>query len=330
VSTSAFVDYCICPHTDCHGDLLAEGAVLTCRSCGRTYPLEDGIAILLPEYADDVRRRYFENYERIALDDIERPFEPHRGYRHDVLNDFVGDVRGRRVLDIGSSDAQYLRELDAGFRVAVDIALPYLKLVPDVDGLARVCADAEYLPFRPGFFDVIIISGVLEHILEPGKLVASLVNICHPATRVIVNIPWRENLENYRSLDYEFTHLRSFDSYTFAATWPQFEIVQRRTHYPNMREPLIFRLEERLPLAVYNWLVERYFSSEDRRLRELERRERRLAELPRRERLWRIFYPPVFRMIELRLRREERSLARRALTKAAAFQRQASRAAFGR
>jgi hypothetical protein len=288
--------------------------------------VEDGIAVLLPDYEDDVRRRYFENYERIAHDDIEKPFEPHRSYRHKVLRDFVGDVRGLRVLDLGSSDAAYLREMDAAFRVAVDIALPYLKLVPDVDGLARVCADAEYLPFRPGFFDVIIISGVLEHFLEPERLVARLVDICHPHTRVIVNIPWRENLASYRALDYEFTHLRSFNSYSFAGMWSQFEIVQRLAHYPDMREPLCFRLEERLPLPIYNWLAERYFFRPGNVAREVERRERRLAALPRREWLWRRFYPPVFRILELRLRSEQRSLARRLLQKGAGVSRWVTRA----
>ena len=76
-------------------------------------------------------------------------------------------------------------------------------------------------------------------------------------------IPWRENLESYRSLDYEFTHLRSFDSYSFAAMWTQFEIIAAPTHYPNMREPLVFRLEETPPLPVYNWLAQRYFFAPD-------------------------------------------------------------------
>ena len=298
--------------------MVQDEATLTCRTCSRTYRIDDGVAVLLPEYGDDVRRRYFENYERIAHDDLAKPFEPHRGYRHEVLRDFVGDVRGARVLDVGSSDATYLRALDAAFRVAVDIALPYLKAVPDTEDLARVCADAEYLPFRTGFFDVIVISGVLEHVLEPERLIARLASICHPATRVIVNIPWRENLESYRSLDYEFTHLRSFDSYTFAAMWTQFEITKRLSHYPNMREPLVFRLEERLPLVIYNWLAERYFFLPGAQVRELERRERRLAALPRREWLWRRFYPPVFRILELRLRPETRSLPRRMLQRAAA------------
>ena len=35
----------------CHGDLeeLAEG--LRCRSCGRLYPIQDGIPVMLPEIA---------------------------------------------------------------------------------------------------------------------------------------------------------------------------------------------------------------------------------------------------------------------------------------
>ena len=65
-------------------------------------------------------------------------------------------------------------------------------------------------------------------------------------------------------------------------------------------------------------LVARYFYAPDEaRLRELDRRERRLAELPRREWLWRLFYPPVFKLFELRLRSDRRSLAERALRRVA-------------
>jgi hypothetical protein len=84
-----------------------------------------------------------------------------------------------------------------------------------------------------------------------------------------------------------------------------------------MREPLVFRLEERLPLFLYNWLAERYFFVSGAQVREAERRERRLAALPSHEWLWRRFYPPVFRILELRLRPRRRTGARRLLQKGA-------------
>jgi uncharacterized protein YbaR (Trm112 family) len=35
----------------CHGDLEERAQGLRCRKCGRLYPLEDGIPVLLPERA---------------------------------------------------------------------------------------------------------------------------------------------------------------------------------------------------------------------------------------------------------------------------------------
>lgn len=40
-----------CPVCDERGDLVAAGAGLVCSSCGRTYRLESGIPLLLPEDA---------------------------------------------------------------------------------------------------------------------------------------------------------------------------------------------------------------------------------------------------------------------------------------
>ena len=39
----------------CHGDLEEQAEGLRCRKCGRIYPVEDGIPVLLPERALQVR-----------------------------------------------------------------------------------------------------------------------------------------------------------------------------------------------------------------------------------------------------------------------------------
>ncbi len=195
--------------------------------------------------------------------------------------------------------------LDAAFRVAVDIALPYLKVVPAIDGLALVCADAEYLPFRAGFFDVIIVSGVLEHILEPEKLVARLATICH-----------RGDARDRRT----FRGARTSRATARWTTSSRTCAASTATRSPRCGRSSRSRSGSRttrtcasrsssgssetasaaaLQLARRALLLR---AGRGAGCARLERRERRLAALPRREWLWRLFYPPVFQILELRLR----------------------------
>ncbi len=295
-----FDAYLLCPR--CGGDLSQEDTdLLACRSCQSAYPVEDGIPLLLGEIADDTRRRYHENYDRIAEDDLAAPLEPHRGARHQRLVSFVGDARGRRVLDVGSSNALYLREIDARFKVAFDIALPYLKDVPVGDDLVAICGDAEKLPFRPGFFDVIIVSDVLEHVLDPQAVVEAIRRVCRPDTRVIVEVPWEENLSSYGpNAQWEFTHLRSFNLFTFSTLWSTFEIVRVGSTVPALDFPVFLQGRHRLPLGLLNRLRLLYHHHNDFAERDFQWRRRRLDRLPRHDRLLTALSRPLVRQFELR------------------------------
>jgi uncharacterized protein YbaR (Trm112 family) len=292
------LELCVCPV--CNGRLADDGG-LRCTQCDRRFDVVDGIPILLDPADDDARRRaYRESYERLARDDLDTPLESDRSNRHAILRRFIGDVGGQRVLDIGSSNALFLRTLAADVKVAVDVALPYLRAIPAEADVLRVCADAEALPFSHGAFDVIVISDVLEHLLEPERLVQRVVAICGSQTRVFVHVPWEEDVRSYESSGYEFTHLRSFDAYTFARLWFGFDVRRERGTHPSLEQPVVFKLRKVLPLRLYNRLVRSYFST-DLGQREYHRRARWIAELPRRERRLLLLYPPKFKMFELRL-----------------------------
>ncbi len=278
--------------------LQPEGGSLVCPVCRRCYEVQDGIAMMLPRYEDDQRRRYFDNYQTLARDDLATPFEGRRDARVEQFVRFMGDVRGKRVLDIGSGSADHLMQMDARVKVALDIALPYLRSIPREEGILRVCADAEQLPILPGYFDVIILSAVLEHVLSPEAVVARIFQACGPNTRVFALVPWEEDLSPYREMDWEFTHLRSFNSLSFSALWHQFSIRRRKATWPRLSDPILFRLDERLPTPIFNLLRYAYFH-QGLATAEANLRQKWSRELPRRERRLLLAYRPTFYQFEL-------------------------------
>jgi uncharacterized protein YbaR (Trm112 family) len=291
-------DYCACP--ECLGNLTSSDQLLACAACNRTYPIRGGIPILLPEYHDEERKEYFRSYQKLSLDELNEPLEHRRDIRHSVLLRFIGNVRGKRILDIGSSNALYLREIDAGFKVALDMVQEFLKGIPAGNGVAPICGDAEKLPVRPGFFDVIIISDILEHLLHPELLTDRLRQICRPDTRIVVHIPWEEDISIYRDSKYKFAHLRSFNAYQFAQLWPYFYIRKVRDTYPSLEDPFVFKFDGRIPRVFYNMLLYAYYHGGLGRI-EYRWREKWINELPKREWWLLRIYKPKFRMYELRL-----------------------------
>lgn len=295
--TYRFIDFCLCYR--CGANLREAEGNLQCLSCSSRYEIRNGIPMFLPAYQEEERQRYFTSYQELAIEDLRAPVEKNREARHASLLGFIGNVRHRKVLDIGSSHALYLHRLDAEFKVAFDLAYPYLAAIPDTYGIVGVCGDAECLPFKVGFFDVIIVSDILEHLLSPEVLIAKLRTICRRDTRLIVHVPWEEELEQYRESKYEFTHLRTFNAYRFAQLWQGYYVKRVRGTYPTLDEPLLFKLQDRIPRRLYNLLVFLYFEINVSEW-EFRRRCHWISELPKRERwlLW--FYKPKFKIFELR------------------------------
>jgi SAM-dependent methyltransferase len=259
------------------------------------------VPILLPLSNDSTGERYLANYEAMATDDLAKPFEGNRPARHEKLIGFIGSVAGKRVLDIGSSDATYLRQMDAGLKVALDIAFEYLVKIPEDSGVVAVCGDAEHLPIKAGAFDVVIISDVLEHVLHPERVIEHIARICVRHPRLIEHVPWEEDLSKYSDSSYEFTHLRSFNAFSFQWLFREFYEHRSRGTYPLLTSPLPYRLYGVLPRPLYNWMIWTFFRNRSP-LGEYayKRYDASITELPRREVWLLLFYRPIFRMFELR------------------------------
>ena len=86
------------------------------------------------------------------------------------LLDAVGDVAGRRILDVGTGAGVVARALDLkGARVvASDLAMGMLRSQAALRPSA-VVADVLALPFRAKVFDLAVAAFVLNHLADPSS-----------------------------------------------------------------------------------------------------------------------------------------------------------------
>jgi len=107
-----------------------------------------------------------------------------------------GEVRGRRVLEVGAGSGRDLIELAAhgALGVVLDYSPASLELVRG-QAAARgipvqlVRADALRMPFREGVFDVVFHQGLLEHFRDPMPLLVENARIARRGGRVVVDVP---------------------------------------------------------------------------------------------------------------------------------------------
>jgi SAM-dependent methyltransferase len=106
----------------------------------------------------------------------------------------------RRVLDVGCGGGELGRLLKRRGHYVAGI-----ELVPAAAERARTildqvaCFDLETdpPPFSPGSFDAIILADVLEHLIDPWRVLKQLVRLLSPGGRVIASVP---NLQNWKVL----------------------------------------------------------------------------------------------------------------------------------
>jgi SAM-dependent methyltransferase/uncharacterized protein YbaR (Trm112 family) len=200
-----------CPF--CRATLADDGAALRCGGCGRTFVVENGIPLMLHEDLPGAREKLGEAVGWVEKARAEGWYEPSdevdavlpfvnrelgwndlvwlaNGHSFQVLLDrYVGDLRGLRVLEVGAAKAwaaRFWRERDCEF-VATDI------LADDKIGLGRgafygdfgrVQADGEHLPFADETFDVVYCVATLHHALDLRRMVAEMARVARPGAVV--------------------------------------------------------------------------------------------------------------------------------------------------
>jgi SAM-dependent methyltransferase len=193
----------------CRGALEGEAA-LACAGCGRVYPVEDGIPHLLSLDLPGSEAKLRETRGWVALAQAEGWYEPDdevdahlpflcRDLGWDdpnwLANErsfalLLGRARpGMEVLEVGAAKcwgAAHLVPLGCAY-VGSDILVdPKIGLgrgafyASRVGPFARVQADAEYLPFADGSFDLTYCVATLHHALDLPRMVRELARVTRP------------------------------------------------------------------------------------------------------------------------------------------------------
>lgn len=154
--------------------------------------------------------------------------DPHSS--HSVILGWLGEGRGRRLLDVGAADGLLSRHLTArGWKVTAIEADPALAAAGAVHCERMLVADLNRgVPALDGDFDVILCADVLEHLADPAAVLGALLRALATGGDVVVSVPnvahlWVRLLLLAGRFDYadrgilDRTHLRFFTARSLEA-----------------------------------------------------------------------------------------------------------------
>ena len=197
-----------CP--TCRGKLQQQTDTIHCTSCSSTYPVRDGVPILLDENTSVFKLADYENPEantkepkpslfrrlRAMLPSLSMNFNSRRNFTR-----FADELRKRspqsRVLVLGG------RILGDGMDVLVD--QPGVELIETdlcIGPRVQMICDAHRVPFADNTFDAVIIQAVLEHVCAPQDCVAEIYRVLKPSGLVYAETPFMQQVHGGA---YDFT-----------------------------------------------------------------------------------------------------------------------------
>jgi SAM-dependent methyltransferase len=94
-----------------------------------------------------------------------------------------------RALDLGAEDGSLAAEWRGKGRFVVLLDLD-ASMLRRGGGSGAVAADAQRLPLKARAFDVVVLSAILEHVVDPRAAVEEGARVVRPGGRLIAYVPW--------------------------------------------------------------------------------------------------------------------------------------------
>jgi len=137
----------------------------------------------------ELRARIQSSFDEAARDEEHFPstIDP-RIYHVKLIRQHLGDLRGRRVLDVGCGKGRFARlfhqQEPAAEIWGLDISEEMLRFVPE--GIHTRAGSMTELPFDDAFFDAAYATESLEHAVEIEKAVSEICRVVKPGGRIAI------------------------------------------------------------------------------------------------------------------------------------------------
>jgi malonyl-CoA O-methyltransferase len=154
-----------------------------------------------PQLTPELRARIQSSFDEAAGDEEHFPstIDP-RIYHVKLIRDHLGELAGRRVLDVGCGKGRFARVFQEQEPQAelwgLDISEEMLTYVPA--GIHTRAGSMTELPFPDAFFDGAYATESLEHAVEIEKAVAEICRVVKPGGRIAII---DKNAEHWGRLD---------------------------------------------------------------------------------------------------------------------------------
>ncbi len=208
-------DLLSCPN--CHSQLTNADGSFACSHCGSTFPIVDGVPVLINEAAsvfaiDDFvaqRRTFFDNRRvgrlrtllRNMIPNISKNVRGEQNYRR-LTEELLRQTATPRVLVVGGS------ELGEGTdhlvrTAAIDLVESDVSLGPRT----MLISDAHDIPFKDRSFDGVVVQAVLEHVVDPYRCCDEIFRVLKENGIVYSETPFIQQVHGGRYDFTRFTHI---------------------------------------------------------------------------------------------------------------------------
>lgn len=159
-----------------------------------------------------------ENYDYLRSEDPRRNFIIK--IQEDITRDFLKDIKSkkRKILDVACGTGRFFYLYSPMEIYGIDISLDMLEKAKNRKGVhikKILVADAEKIPFKDNFFDVVNTSQFIMHTPYYDKIIKEMARVTKKGGSIIIDFPNKKSISSFftkkRVLTGKFRHYNLFD-----------------------------------------------------------------------------------------------------------------------